>query len=447
MTADQDQLWFVPLGGTGEIGMNLNLYGHNGQWLMVDCGITFDEPLTPDLNQRFRVVAADPTFIAQQKENLVGIIITHAHEDHIGGIAHLWRRLQAPIYTTSFTAEVLRRKLAQVGLDGQVPIVEVNFATEVSIGEFSVEWLPITHSLPEPSALLISTRVGNVFHTADWKIDYRPGIGQKFDASIFEQLAARNVLAMVCDSTNALKAGHSTSEYQCYQGLLKTVKNQPGRVVVTCFASNVARLLAIAKVAQQTQRYVAVLGRSLQNMVSVARVCGYWPEDVELIDPQHIGYLPREEVLAIATGSQGEPRAALARLAMDTHPELNLDAGDSVLFSAMIIPGNETDVERLLTQFERRKIKVILSETSEHPIHASGHPYKDELMAMYRWVKPQIAIPVHGEAEHIEANARIAKKAGVMKSFAGQNGDFFQLAPQPMLKRKHIKVGRIPIEA
>ncbi|WP_100643371.1 ribonuclease J [Alteromonas facilis] len=427
--------------------MNMNLYSHNGQWLMVDCGITFDEPIFPHASDRFRVVAADPSFISQQKEALVGIVITHAHEDHIGGLAHLWKRLGAPVYCTPFTAEVLRRKLAQKGLDGQVPITILPLDGAATVGHFHLRWLPITHSLPEPSALLIETPVGKVFHTADWKIDDKPGVGSAFDKAAFKQLAQDPVLAMVCDSTNALKFGRSVSEYECYKGLYSCVSEQKGRVVVTCFASNIARLIAIAKVAKATGRYVALLGRSLQNMVSVARYTGYWPEDVELIDPSHIGYLPKHEVLAIATGSQGEPRAALSRLALDNHMDLALDADDCVIFSAMIIPGNEVEVERLLVQFEKRNIRVILSEKSEYVIHASGHPCKDELFEMYQWVRPQIAIPVHGEAEHIEANAKVAKTAGVTKSFAGQNGDLYQLAPQPMLKRAAVKSGRIIIEA
>jgi ribonuclease J len=444
---DEEQFWFLPLGGTGEIGMNLNLYGHNNQWLMVDCGITFDEPLIPGDKQSFRVVAADPKFISQQKETLAGIVITHAHEDHIGGVAHLWQRFPAPVYTTPFTAEVLRRKLAQAGLSGKVSIIEVNELDVMQVGHFKIRWLPITHSLPEPFALTISTPVGTVLHTADWKIDRSPVTGKAFDCATFSCLAEDNILAMVCDSTNALKQGYSTSEFECRRGLLETIEKQSGRVVVTCFASNIARLLTLAYVATQTGRYMAVLGRSLQNMVSIARVTGYWPEDVILVDPAHLGYLPANEVLAVATGSQGEPRAALHRLAYDNHFDLGLDAGDCVVFSAMIIPGNEDPIERLVKQFESRKIEVIMSADSAAPIHASGHPNQEELAQMYRWVKPQIAIPVHGEAEHLAANAEVAKNNGIQKSFNGRNGDLYQLAPQPMLKRGAVPVGRIIIEA
>lgn len=427
--------------------MNMNLFGHDGQWLMVDCGITFDEPLTQGSRDVFRVVAADPTFITEQKEALAGIVITHAHEDHIGGLAHLWPRLKAPVYTTPFTAEVLRRKLAEVGLAGKVPIVEVLIDESFTIGSFNVSWIPITHSLPEPHALLLETPVGSIFHSADWKIDQRPGVGDAFEKWRFERLGEGAITAMTCDSTNALKAGHSLSEYECYQGLLKTVEATSNRVVVSCFASNIARLIAIGRVAQTTGRYLAIYGRSLQNMMGVARLTGHWPEDIEIIDNAHAGYLPKDEILAVATGSQGEPQAALARMANDTHRNLNLDAGDTIIFSAMIIPGNEVEVERLLRQFKARNISVILSENSEFPIHASGHPNKDELRQMYEWVKPQIAIPIHGEAEHIEANAKLAKSVGIAKCFTGQNGDLYQLAPQPMLKRGAIKAGRIIVRA
>ena len=447
MIANDQQFWFVPLGGTGEIGMNMNLYGHSGQWLMVDCGITFDEPLTPGGHDKFRVIAADPQFITQQKESLAGIVITHAHEDHLGGLAHLWRRFDVPVYTTPFTAEVLRRKLAQVGLSGAVPIHEVSTGATLQVGAFTLRWLAITHSVPEPHGLLVETPAATVFHTADWKIDFKPGIGEGFDKRIFQSLSNLSVDAMVCDSTNALKPGYSISEADCAEGLYKKINSQRGRVVVTCFASNVARLIALARIAQKTQRYFAVLGRSLLNMISIARVTGYWPEELDVIDGKHIGYLPSEEVLVAVTGSQGEPRAALHRLAYDTHYDLTLDAGDCVLFSAMVIPGNETPVENIVKQLERRKIQVILSEQSDEPIHASGHPNKQELHDMYQWVKPKMAIPVHGEAEHIEANARVAKNAGVTKHFAGRNGDLYQIAQQPMLKRGAVKTGRISIEA
>lgn len=454
-----DDLWFVPLGGTGEIGMNLNLYGHNGQWLMVDCGVSFDEPLVPryktgsersagisSTGPTHRVVAPDPTFIAKQKDSLAGIVITHAHEDHVGAIPYLWERFQKPIYTTSFTAEVLRRKLARSKLANRISIVEVDAGDTKQIGPFSVNWLAITHSLPEPFALKIETRAGTVLHTADWKIDANPITGAPFDANLYKQLGNENILAMVGDSTNAPKPGFSISERNCYDGLLSTISPLKGRVVVGCFASNIARLISLAKVAKKTKRYMALYGRSLLNMYGIARQQGIWPDDLPITDPQHLGYLPPKEVLAVATGSQGEKNAALARLARDSHPHLSLEKGDTVLFSSIVIPGNEECVGRLSKALLAKGVSVIHSEDSILPIHASGHPYEEELKLMYHWVKPKIAIPVHGEHEHLQAHANIAKACGVTKHYVGENGDLYRLAPQPSIRRQLVPVGRIPVQ-
>ena len=281
LSPKKEDFWFLPLGGTGEIGMNLNLYGHDDSWLMVDCGVSFDEPLIPpykhngdSVQNHHRIVAADPTFIVEQKDKLAGIVITHAHEDHVGAIPYLWDRFKCPIYTTSFTAEVLRRKLAQTKLANKVPIVEVSHRGAMHLGPFSVEWLAVTHSLPEPYALKISTCAGTVLHTADWKIDPQPVTGQPFDSQVYRNLGNENILALVGDSTNAVKPGFSISERNCYDGLLSTVKSQTGRVVVTCFGSNVARLISLAKVAKKTGRYMALYGRSLVNMYGIARQQG-----------------------------------------------------------------------------------------------------------------------------------------------------------------------------
>ncbi len=453
-----DDLWFVPLGGTGEIGMNLNLYGHNGRWLMVDCGVSFDEPLVPAYKKgsnigstesegaTHRVVAPDPSFIANQKDALAGIVITHAHEDHVGAIPYLWERFRAPIYTTSFTAEVLRRKLARSKLANRVPIIEVDAGDTLQIGPFSVNWLAITHSLPEPFALKIATPVGTVLHTADWKIDANPITGLPFDVNLYKQLGRENILAMVGDSTNAPKPGFSISERNCYDGLLSTIAPIKGRVVVGCFGSNIARLISIAKVAKKTKRYMALYGRSLMNMYGIAKQQGIWPDDLPITDPQHLGYLPPHEVLAVATGSQGEKNTALARLAKDCHPHLQLEKGDTVLFSSIVIPGNEESVERLSKALAAKGVAVIHSEDSTLPIHASGHPCEEELKLMYHWVKPEIAIPVHGEHSHLKAHADIAKASGVSKHYVGQNGDLYRLAPQPSIRRQVIAVGRIPVQ-
>ena len=439
-------LWFLPLGGTGEIGMNMNLYGHADQWLMVDCGVTFHEPLKPEFAAvEHDVVCADPQFITRQREQLAGLIITHAHEDHIGAVEDLWPRLRCPIYTTRFTAAVLRRKLSYTDFADRVEIIEVETGQTHTIGPFKVTWLELTHSIPEPHALLIETAAASVLHTGDWKIDPHPVLGRPFNPKPLQQLADLSIDALVGDSTNALKAGHSVSEQAVYEGLYEAVKAAPKRVVVGCFSSNIARLITLAKVAEATGRHLALFGRSLQNMVNAARSVGLWPEAIQLTRPEHIGYLPANEVLVVATGSQGEPRAALHRLAEDSHPLLALDPDDFIVFSSMIIPGNEDEIAALVQRFHQRGIKTLQAHQSATPIHASGHPCKDELKALYNWVKPRIAIPTHGEPEHLEAHAKLARQQGVPFALVGRNGDLFRIAPQPSIKRQQVYTGRIAL--
>lgn len=452
ISPSEKDLWFLPLGGTGEIGMNMNLYGHAGQWLMVDCGITFHSPLCTQAEaktsalHKHDVVAADPWFISQRKEQLAGIVITHAHEDHLGALPYLWRRFKCPVYTTKYTAEILRRKLTRDGQGDNIPIIEIASGERVDIGVFNVEWMLITHSLPEPHAFVIRTLAGNVFHTADWKIDLAPVTDKPFNPQVFKQLAKENILAMVCDSTNANREGHSVSEQQCYAGLKQAVANAKGRVVIGCFSSNIARLISIAKIAQETGRYFALFGRSLQNTVGAAKATGHWPDDLPVLDAFHTGYLLPEEVLAVATGSQGEPRAALNQLAKDTYRNVSLDEGDLVIFSSIVIPGNEEPIENLLKAYKGRKILTLMADDSPLPIHASGHPCQQELQQMYQWVCPQIAVPTHGELEHLEANAEIARLSHVPVSLTGLNGDLFKLAPHGTLVKQVVKTGRIALQ-
>ncbi|NVK54862.1 MAG: ribonuclease J [Alteromonadaceae bacterium] len=432
--------------------MNLNLYGHAGKWLMVDCGVTFDESLqAPYLNKattptnKHNVVAPDPTFIVEHKEHLAGLVVTHGHEDHIGAVAALWPRLRSPVYVTPFTAEILYRKLGQAGLLGKVPVHVVNPESQITIGPFLLKWLDITHSIPEPQALLITTSAGTVLHTADWKIDAQPITGKPFDANAYRALSEQNLLALIGDSTNALKPGFSISERICAEGLQTIIKQCPGRVVVSCFGSNIARLISIARIAQKTGRYLGLLGRSLENMLGVARKTGYWPDDLAIIDPQHLGYLPPSEVLVVATGSQGEPRAALNRLAIDGSPFFELSEGDTVIFSSIVIPGNEVAVQRLVEKLQNKKVTVVQSEDTEVPIHASGHPCAEELKLMYQWTQPSMAIPVHGEPEHLQAHAEIAQAMGVRRTYVGRNGDLYLLAPQPGIRRQRVHTGRIAL--
>ena len=434
----QRDFWFLPLGGTGEIGMNLNLYGHAGQWLMLDCGITFEKQ--PSGGGRNRVEMADPVFIANRHQALAGIIATHAHEDHIGGLAHLWEQFRCPVYTTPFTRNVLLNKFRRAGIDA--PVITVQQGGTLELGAFRLTWIPITHSTPETSAILIETPVGRALHTADWKLDSGPIVGEAIRPDLFQQLGGRGIDAVVCDSTNASKSGHSVSESELFEGLLAEVMASKGRVVVACFASNVARLQTLGNVAHVSGRHLGLLGRSLQRMVSSARAAGYLKTNFAALDTFDLGYLLPEETLIVATGSQGEVGAALQRLARDDHPDCNLAAGDHVIFSAKTIPGNELEVQALVNSFEVRNIRVTHADHSDRALHASGHPHADELALMYSWLKPRLAIPVHGERFHLECNARVAKGAGVPTQLVGENGDIFDLLNQSKISSK-VPVGRL----
>jgi len=448
---NSQQLWFLPLGGTGEIGMNLNLYGHDHTWLMVDCGLTFDAPLHREQDQdqhvtRYDLVAADPRFIVERRNQLAGIVITHAHEDHVGALPRMWERLRVPVYTTAFTADVLHRKLAERGLADQVPIQVIEPDTPFSVGPFDCRFERMTHSIPEPNALVISTPAGRVFHTGDWKLDPRPVVGTAVAPARMRGLGDLGIDAMVCDSTNALKPGYSVSEGDCEAGLLKLVSEAEGRVLVTCFGSNIARLITLARVAAKTGRYIGLFGRSLREMYRTAVRTGYWPEDCLIIDDRHLAYLPRHEVLAVSTGSQGEYRAALMRIANNQHPYFDLEKGDTVIFSAIVIPGNEDKIARLLEALEHKRVKVIQSQHTAIPIHASGHPHADELRQLYQWVTPALCVPTHGEPEHMAAHAAIARAAGVTRALTGLNGDVFQLSDPVLIHRNYAPVGRIAFE-
>ena len=435
-------LWFLPLGGCGEIGMNLNLFGHDGAWLMVDCGITFEHVSGPSDT---RIQMPDPSFIAGCRDRLVGLVATHAHEDHIGAIPYLWPRLRCPIYTTAFTAAVLRSKAAGRGTEPPGPVTEVDSTTSMQLGPFNVKWLPITHSTPDTCALHITTPAGSVLHTADWKLDAAPVVGPAFDAGPYQAVGCSGVDAVVCDSTNAPSPGFTPTEAEVAKGLAELIHGCSGRVVVACFASSIARLQTIARIAGDTGRHLGLLGRSLHTMAGCARGVGLLDEAFAPINPAHLGYLPPEEVLVLATGSQGEPGAALHRLAADSHPHLNLGQGDTVIFSARTIPGNEESVARLQAAFRARDITVVHADVYPGVIHASGHPCAGELEAMYRWLKAPVAVPVHGETRHMAANADIARAAGVRLPLTGANGDLFYLAPEPGIRRNAAAVGRLEL--
>ncbi len=442
MNPGPDATWFLPLGGTGEIGMNLNLYGHNGRWLMVDCGITFEHDPRSSTG-RPRIQMPDPRFIASRRQLLDGIVITHAHEDHIGALPYLWEQFGCPVYTTPFTASVLRRKTGWRGGQLPSPLIEVAPDACHQIGQFSVRWLQLTHSTPETCALQIKTDGCTIVHTADWKIDGRPIVGPSWRPSDWRGPQLESPDVVVCDSTNALKPGRSPTEGDVADGLLQTIAPLTGKVVVACFASNVARLQTVLKVAHATGRRAGLLGRSLENMYRSALACDLLHPDFRPVDGAHLGYLPDQEVLALATGSQGEIGAALHRLGMDSHPHVSVGEGDTVIFSAKTIPGNEPSVARAVSYLRERGVTVIHADDSSRTLHASGHPCQEELKDLFSVIKPRLVIPVHGEVEHMRANAGIARSAGVPSALTGENGDLFYLAPTPGIRRSWAEVGRL----
>lgn len=437
LTPTVADLWFLPLGGTGEIGMNLNLYAHDQSWLMVDCGVTFDKERTGISS----ILMPDPAFISERRDSLAGLVLTHAHEDHVGAVAYLWPYLRCPVYATAFTAYVLRRKLIERGLAGQVPIIEVTDGQSLDIGPFHVQWMSITHSIPEAHSLLIQTDAGNVFHTGDWKLDTGPVIGQPIQPDKFQNLAGLPINAMVCDSTNAMEPGTSRSESELLSGLCEVSAQVKGAVVVTTFASNLARLHTLAETAIATDRKLCLLGRSLLNMIAAAQATGHWHSEVDFVQPYDLSRQPKKKLLIVATGSQGDPQAALFRLAKCKHRHFRMAAGDAVIFSSRIIPGNEAAVEEVVDALQKAGVLIITD--GDVKVHASGHPAQDELLQMYSWVKPEIAIPVHGTEAHMEAHAKIVKSTGQMLAMTGLNGDLFRIAPEPTIDRQFAQTGQL----
>ncbi len=435
-----DELLFLPLGGTGEIGMNLNLYGHAGEWLMVDLGITFGDDSTPGVD----VIMPNPAFIEERRDELAGLVLTHAHEDHLGAVPYLWERLQCPVYATPFTLSVLRRKLVEADLVDRVPVTEVPLSGTFSVGPFDIELITLTHSIPEPNALVIETPVGRVMHTGDWKIDPDPLVGPTVDEAALIRTGEAGVLAMVGDSTNALVSGDSGSEADVREALLDVVGRFENRVAVACFASNVARLETMARVGEAHGRQVALVGRSLWRMYESAKETGYLRDIKPFVTEHDVGYLPRDKTLMICTGSQGESRAALPRIANGDHPEVSLDPGDAVIFSSRIIPGNEIAINRLHNRLSEQGVEVVTAY--EENVHVSGHPARDELAQMYQWIRPKIAVPVHGEPRHLLAHAKLAEDCQVPKAIVGHNGSMIRLAPGPGEIIDEVFTGRLAMD-
>jgi ribonuclease J len=432
-----DELLFLALGGAGEIGMNLNLYGHAGKWLMVDLGIGFADDSLPGIE----VVMPDPAFIEERREDLVGIVLTHAHEDHLGAVADLWPRLRAPVFATPFAASVLRRKLAEADLLDAVPITELPLGSKFDLAPFQLELITMTHSILEPNALAIRTPLGTVFHTGDWKIDPEPLLGDVTDEAMLRRLGEEGALAMVCDSTNVFVAGEAGSEATVRANLAELVKSRRCRVAVTCFASNLARVESIALAAVAAGRHPVLAGRALQRMVEAAQECGYLLDFPDCVPEQQAGYLPRDKVLYISTGSQGEPRATMAKLAFGEHRDLVLEEGDTAIFSSRIIPGNEHAVGRLHNALMARGVEVI--NDAELDLHVSGHPAREELVRVYQWVRPRIAVPVHGELRHMVEHAALARSCQVPETVVAPNGSLVRLAPGSVEIIDHVHVGRL----
>ena len=434
---DPNALLFVALGGANEIGMNLSLYGCAGDWLILDCGVTFGDDSQPGLD----VVMPDPAFIAERRDRLLGIVATHAHEDHIGAIPYLWPQLRCPVWATPFTASLLHAKLVEVGLADKVKINIVPMSGRFTIGPFDLELVTLTHSIPEPNAVVLRTAAGTVLHTGDWKLDPDPLIGEPADEVALRRLGDEGVLAMICNSTNALRPGSSGSEADLRRSLTELVGRYDARVAVACFASNVARLETIAHAAAAHGREVALVGRSLWRMDKAARENGYLADLPSFLTEDEAAYIPRDRIVMICTGSQGEPRSALARIARDDHPSVELEPGDVVIFSSRIIPGNEKSIGRLQNALARLGIEIVTE--LDHFVHVSGHPARDELVRMYQMIRPQIAIPVHGEARHLIAHAHLAGECQVPQPLIIENGDMVRLVATGATIVDEVPVGRL----
>ncbi len=441
-SGEPDELVFLALGGLGEIGMNAYLYGIGPpdarKWLMVDLGITFPEG---EDDPGVDVILPDLRFIEEEKSALAGLVITHAHEDHIGAVIELWPRLGVPVYATAFTAGMLKAKLAEHGGRLQIPIHEVPLNGRFDVGPFDIELFEMSHSIPESSALAIRTPHGVVLHTGDWKLDPTPTVGGSPDAARLAKLGDDGVLAMIGDSTNAMREGRSPSERDVSKTLAEIVKQAPHRVAVTTFASNVARIKAVAEAARAAGRELVIAGRALHRVIDVAIDTGYLPEGFRYVDQQQFGEFKRSKVVCLCTGSQGEPRAAMARIAANEHPDVSLDKGDLAIFSSRTIPGNERAVGAIQNSLVRMGVEVLTD--GEALVHVTGHPRRDELRQLYAWVRPRIAVPMHGEPRHLKAHAELAREAGVGEVQIAYNGEMVRIAPGPVRIIDDAPVGRL----
>ncbi|MNH49099.1 Ribonuclease J 1 [compost metagenome] len=438
-----DELVFLPLGGSNEIGMNLNAYGfgpaHDRKWILVDVGVTFGDPSTPGVD----VIVPDPSFL--EGETILGIVLTHAHEDHIGALGWLWPRIQAPLYATPFTAYLIREKLRDANILDQVELNEIPLGGDLNLGPFDVTFVTITHSIAEPNGLAIKTPLGTVLHTGDWKIDNDPVVGERTDVETIKRLGDEGVLAMVCDSTNVFVDGVAGSEGDVKVAMADLIKDLKGRVAVGCFASNVARMDSVIRAAEAAGRRVALAGRSMHRISAAAKSVGMLSDVKPFLSEQEARVWPADEILYLCTGSQGEVRAALSRVAEGTHPFIKLGKGDHCIFSSRVIPGNELSIGRLQDKMADRGVRLYTEK--DHPgIHVSGHPCRDELREMYSWARPQIAVPTHGMRRHLMEHANLAKNMQVPETVTPRNGDMVRLAPGPAAIIDEVPSGRLFVD-
>lgn len=439
--ADNAELVFVPLGGVGEIGMNFALYGYgpvnNREWIVIDVGVTFPDPAHPGVD----LILPDTRFIEDKLANLRGIVITHAHEDHYGALHDIWPKLKAPVWMTPFGAGLLEAK-RQGEVDApKIPVTIYRAGEKFTVGSFEIEAIPVAHSIPEPMSLAITTPVGTVIHTGDWKIDPAPSIGPKTDEARFRAYGDKGVLALVCDSTNALRDGDSPSEQEVGASLKKLIEEAKGRVAISTFSSNVGRVVAIARAARDAGRQVLVLGRSLKRVIDVSSELGYMDGLPEFIAEEDYGFIPRENLVIICTGSQGEPLAALAKLARDEMKSVALTAGDTVIFSSRTIPGNEKAILEIKNRLIDLGMKII--EDGDALVHVSGHPRRSELKRMYEWVRPEIGVPVHGEAAHLVAQGSLMSMSGIRQVAQVRDGDMLKLYPGAAEIVDQVPYGRV----
>jgi ribonuclease J len=435
----KDELLFLALGGSGEIGMNVNLYGCQGKWVMVDLGLTFADPAYPGVE----LILPDLSFIEDRRDDLLGIVLTHGHEDHIGAIPYLAADLGVPLYATPFTAGLIRQKLDEEGLTADVDLNVIDNEGSFALGPFGFRYVPLAHSIPEGNAVLIDTPHGRIFHTGDWKLDEQPLLGQPSTPQQLTAIGDEGVLALVCDSTNVFNPEASGSESDVREGLMQTVAGAKGRVLVTTFASNAARVQTLGEVAIATGRKLCVAGRSLDRIINTAKAAGYLKDFPPLVDWDDAMALPRDEVMIVATGGQGEARAALSRIAFDSHP-IKLAAGDMVVFSSKQIPGNEIAIGRIQNALAEKNILMVTDRQAE--VHVSGHPGRPELEAMYRWIRPEILLPVHGERRHMAEQARLGVASGIRHAVVQSNGDLLRLAPGAPQIIGHEDTGRLVLD-